>query len=165
MKDEIIKQIRDLMKEHGISVGDLVEYYSKGNFDLLVNVHASHMRVPTNVALSLGVPIVGIFPFEDSNIYFELNEKPEQTRHNVDESRVPTLDFWKRVFTIKDDLNKHLKQLETLTIDGYYFANPKRKINDVSYIIGIMERDDHLTYDYYDDKITAKVRYCGVFKD
>lgn len=104
----------------------------------------------------------GIFPFRYSNTYFELTETGETLRANADEKRLPDKKFCERVYAVRDELNRHLKELGCPPLSGPYFA-VSDYITGANWIVGFDGNAKCQPADYYNNDEKAKIRYTGEY--
>lgn len=155
-KQDALRLIKLLMQEHNIRMNEVAQMF-EANFDLLCIKDGKKTRLPFNVGKDCNPS--GIFPFKESDVYLELTETEESLRKFADELRLPTLNFCKMVYAIRDELNKSLELLGRPIIKGCYFADG----NDLYRLNWIVGFDDtsYLTSDYYNNDEKAKIRYVG----
>ena len=130
MKEEIIKQIHELMEEHHIYVNEVVEYRRRlirndhQPFDLLCVCSTASQLFRTTFEKGKNLHPIAIFPFANNNISLFLHECGPEQRCFVAEQDVPSVEYWKSIDAIKDELNQKLKELGAPIVDGVYFAGP-----------------------------------------
>ena len=118
-------------------------------FDLLCEITGKKERLPFYLGMNL-MPI-GIFPFEDNDIYLELSEITSTQRTKADEYRLPEHAWLAQVYPLKNELNKCLQRLGRPILDGSYFA----KHHDTSarnWIVDFSDNQKKLSGDYYDSE-------------
>jgi len=105
----------------------------------------------------------GIFPFKDSNIYFELTETDETLRNEAEENRLPDKDFCENVYGVENELNERLKELGCPPLSGSYFATSDY-ISGANWIVGFDDDAECMPADYYNNDEKAKIRYIGTLE-
>ena len=116
MKQQIIKQITKLMRQHEISIKDLKKIIdSADNFDLLCEVNGKFVRLPFEDGYEK--KIIGIFHSRHSNMFLYVDETPETLRDEANEFKIPTVRYWEEIFKVKDELNNTLVSLGFDEID------------------------------------------------
>jgi len=131
MKEEIIKQIHELMDEHRIYVNEVAEYRRRllqnnyQAFDLLCLCSTEKILFRTSFEKGKKLHPIAIFPFVDNNIALFLRECHSEERCFVVEQDVPSVEYWKNIDAIRDELNQKLRELGAPIVDGVYFAEPR----------------------------------------
>lgn len=149
-----VLQIVELMKKHGISLSEISEAIKKeqtnASFDLLCKVDGALTRVSFEEGRNKSP--IGIFPFQDSLAYVELCESSFMPRFIAKETSLPTIEFFEKLFAIRDELNRRLKQLQCPIIEGDYFAS----LNMIAVFDGEKFEKRCAPHE------SAKIRYYGV---
>jgi hypothetical protein len=171
-KEQIIKQIKNLMQEHGITLSDLVteldevKVVSKKapslnmDFDLACIGHGCKI---SRYSFEIGryFDPIGIFPFKDSPIYLFFDEEPMKQRLGLIEDSIPSIELWKNLFFIRKEINKKLLELKKPILEGCYFSEPKTPLNLENWVVEFKNEESCLLYDAYNNSKLAKVRYVG----
>ena len=161
MEKEIIKNnAENICQENSLSdekTNDTKAY----KYDLLCIVNGKKQRLSYDEGCYK--EIVGIFPFNGSNVYLHTIETEITTRLGVNEQKVPSVEFWKSIFEIKDSLNTTLANLNLALLNGSYYATSSY-ISHANWIVSFKKGCDTLKTDYFGSAATAKIRYFGKFE-
>ena len=137
-KKNALTLIKQLMQEYGIMIYEVAQMFD-ADFDLLCIKDGKKVRLPFDSGKNCNP--LGIFPFKDMNIYFELSETSETSRIFADARRLPAEAFCDRVCEIKDELNEYLKILQKPLINGCYFAVGEN-LSGLNWIVGFDDETD-----------------------
>lgn len=169
-KQEIIDEIVNLIKNNGITVEDIAKSLRKQKitdcFDLAISDGGcSVIRLPLSVAKDMNP--LGIFPFKDSPIYLELDERDDWARTNAEADirlrnvSFPTRDFCEKISRILPELNTVLKTLKSNPLEGRYYETSPYYLPYANWIVSFCEKDSSCGDDFYDYRERAKTRFVG----
>ena len=160
METKIINETSKKMQKG--TQGHLETIYDKiYKFDLLCLIKDEKRRLPYNVGRFKTV--IGIFPYKDSPVFLYTKETELTVRLGADENKIPTIDFWKEMFAIKDALNTALTDLHLLPLAGNYFAR-KDSVSYKNWVVSFKEGFNTLKESCYANSHKAKIRYFGTFE-
>lgn len=174
-KTKILARIDRVMRRFGLTTEDLRAYAEQhasslasdtpkasedAGFDLLCKVNGQKVRVPFS-SRNMGEPIA-VFPFKDEPEYIELTEYHGVTHASAISKHLPSVKFFERVYTIKDQLNQCLQALDRPILKGAYLAD-NTHMPGCGWIVGFDNNKTGLSSDYYGGNRAAKLRYVGKF--
>ena len=161
-KELALQNIRDIMQQCGLSLNDVRTYLRTmaiSNFDLLCVIDGKKKRVSFQDGKELNP--IGIFPFKSDSRYLEFEQTMYTYRKFSDEKRLPPESFYKKINTIRVELNECLSLLKKPVLYGAYFAISDY-LKDVNWIVAFDERNtESLPNDFYDNDEQAQIRYLG----
>lgn len=161
MERKIINNESNAASEQNVANNENATFLKPYKYDLLCVVNGKKVRLSYDDGCYR--KIFGIFPFKDSNLYLNAIETEITIRLGVNEEKVPSVDFWKSIFEIKDELNTALADLHLAPINGRYYATAQ--IHPYSnWIVTFKDNCDRLLSDFYGSGATAKIRYFGEFE-
>ncbi len=167
-KQEAISHILETMRKNNVSLDDIkiklafeASEEGKGfdNFDLLCIKDGKKYRLPFEIGKNFSP--VGIFPFGDSNLYLEFEEKKNEFRYRIFEERLPQYEFFEKMFDIRKELNTHLNILDKPPLLGNYFT--KLSPDKLVWFVGFESQKDEMVKMGYNPTKRAKARYVGTF--
>ena len=159
METKIINQTSEKMQNNDDRNWDSL--HDNNQFDLLCQVRGEKKRLP--YFMGQFKDVIGIFPFKDSPLYLYTHETEITVRLGANEKKIPTLEFWRKIFEIREDLNKTLVNLNFLPLDGRYFARDvgSSYVEDVVFFKKDDNQSTELSHTYHS---RAKIRYFGTFE-
>lgn len=174
MKEKALQEIVQIMQEHNLTLDDIAAFVgadipeqslstmlSKVSCDVLIDSDGIQKRVPFEERT--GKTILGLFPFKDDNHYLTLWED-ESFRKFVDEERLPTIDFCKRLLPVLPIINDAFALLgKPPLMKGGYYAHASEDDNR-NYIVSF-ECISQLHCERHDMSALAKARYVKEFHE
>jgi len=128
-KQQEIDCIVKTMMQYNITLEEVSKHYhqtfiDEPPFDLLCKCDGLLKRVPFNIGKKLNP--IAIFPDKRSPNYWNLEKLHGlRSKLNIDDSQIPTLDFFKVLFSKRQLLQKAFKELGAEEVNDFYLVNYK----------------------------------------
>ena len=169
-KQNEIESIVNTMMQHNITVEEISKHFHQvfkedSPFDLLCVQDGEFKRVSFDIGKELNP--IGIFPDKASPYYLCLAKlRGKKSSLNIDESKVPTVDFFNLLFTKRKLLKKAFTELGIYDMEGAYLANYKVYPAKKWCIVGFYCQNLRMSARYIGDSDEyVSVRYFGTFTD
>ncbi|MBQ9732577.1 MAG: hypothetical protein IJV97_05790 [Alphaproteobacteria bacterium] len=169
-KQNEIESIVNTMMQHNITVEEISKHFHQvfkedSPFDLLCVQNGEFKRVSFDIGKELKP--VGIFPDKDSPYYLYLNKfLGRRSSLKLDESKIPSVDFFKMLFAKRQLLQKAFAELGIHDLNGTYLVNYKVYPAKEWHIVGFYCQNIGMSSCYIGEKDEyIRVRYFGTFTD
>lgn len=167
-KQNEIESIVKTMMQHNITVEEISKHFyqvfkENSPFDLLCVQDGKFKRVSFDIGKELNP--IGIFPDKASPYYLCLDKLwGKKSSLNIDESKVPTVDFFNLLFTKREQLKKAFTELGIYDMEGTYLVyhySTKKWCT-----VGFYYQNIRMSARYIGDSDEyVSVRYFGTFTD